>query len=176
MEVQEDVTSKPCQEEFVSADAAGQSGDVFNCESNRESLKKPNYSYKALIIMALKSHPNEKMTLKQIYTFISTNFPYYGKMENRSSWENSIRHNLSLGTKDVFEREEFSTEEKSTIGGIGGWWKLKPGVTIKKQKHVKGLLILNKEQGCTDTPKRVKTIGTLQKTSSPSELDEPHDM
>ena len=36
--------------------------------------------------------------------------------------------------------------------------------------------ILSKEQGCTETHKRGKTIGTLQKTSSPSELDEPHNV
>jgi hypothetical protein len=91
---------------------------------------KPNYSYKALIIMALQSNPHQRLTLKEIYSFICATFPYYGNMENKSGWENSIRHNLSLG-KDIFENENI-------IGGKGGWGKLKPHVDLTKYCKIKG--------------------------------------
>ena len=38
---------------------------------------KPPYSYAALIIMAMKSRPSTKLTLAEIYKWISQNFAYY---------------------------------------------------------------------------------------------------
>jgi len=55
---------------------------------------KPPYSYANLITFAINSAPKGKMTLSDIYQWISENFPFYSESSN--GWKNSIRHNLSL--------------------------------------------------------------------------------
>lgn len=58
------------------------------------SKVKPPHSYATLIAMAISSAPERKMSLNDIYTWISDTFPYYSRAGR--GWKNSIRHNLSL--------------------------------------------------------------------------------
>jgi hypothetical protein len=44
-----------------------------------EEHKKPPYSYVTLIGMAIKSSQHKRLTLSEIYEFISSRFPYYEK-------------------------------------------------------------------------------------------------
>ncbi|KAI7806569.1 forkhead box protein J2 isoform X2 [Triplophysa rosa] len=58
------------------------------------SKAKPPHSYATLIAMAISSAPERKMSLNDIYTWISDTFPHYSRAGR--GWKNSIRHNLSL--------------------------------------------------------------------------------
>ena len=66
--------------------------------------KKPPYSYAALIEMALSSSKSYTMNLRDIYSWVETNFEYFKTA--KSGWKNSIRHNLSL--QKSFTRVDFA--------------------------------------------------------------------
>ncbi|XP_041363029.1 forkhead box protein A1-like [Gigantopelta aegis] len=55
---------------------------------------KPNYSYIALISMAILGSKEEKLVLGDIYQWILDNYSYF--RTRGTGWRNSIRHNLSL--------------------------------------------------------------------------------
>uniref|UniRef100_A0AAZ3QZ19 Forkhead box protein G1 n=1 Tax=Oncorhynchus tshawytscha TaxID=74940 RepID=A0AAZ3QZ19_ONCTS len=58
------------------------------------SKAKPPHSYATLIAMAIGAAPSRKLSLNDIYMWISDMFPYYSR--SARGWKNSIRHNLSL--------------------------------------------------------------------------------
>ena len=74
---------------------------------------KPRLSYGYMIAMALQNSPDTMATLANIYEYIMKVFPYYGRLENKKGWQNSIRHNLSL--HKAFVKTEFGI-------GKGRFW------------------------------------------------------
>ncbi|XP_006635390.1 forkhead box protein J1-A [Lepisosteus oculatus] len=79
---------------------------------------KPPYSYATLICMAMQASKKSKITLSCIYKWITDNFCYFRHAD--PTWQNSIRHNLSLNK--CFIKVPREKDEP----GKGGFWKIDP--------------------------------------------------
>ena len=81
---------------------------------------KPSFSYAQLIGMSILRAPNRRLTLAQIYKWISDTFSFYNAAE--PGWQNSIRHNLSLNK--AFIKQERPKDDP----GKGNYWAIQPGM------------------------------------------------
>jgi hypothetical protein len=80
---------------------------------------KPAHSYAQLIGMAILRSPMRRLTLAQIYKWISDNYSFYNP--NDAGWQNSIRHNLSL------HKNFIKIERPKDDPGKGNYWGIEPG-------------------------------------------------
>ncbi|OAX79880.1 hypothetical protein ACJ72_05796 [Emergomyces africanus] len=96
---------------------------------------KPPYSYAILIGMAILRAPNRRLTLSQIYKWISDTFAFYRAGD--SGWQNSIRHNLSLNK--AFIKQERPKDDP----GKGNYWAIEPGMEAQflRDKPVRRSLV-----------------------------------
>ncbi|XP_050072630.1 forkhead box protein K2-like [Anopheles maculipalpis] len=91
--------------------------------------ERPPYSYSQLIVQAICASPQKKLPLCQIYSFIMEKYPYY-RVFAIKSWQNSIRHNLSMKAYFVKTRQQ---EPK-----IGHLWMIRPSceaLLVSKRFH-----------------------------------------
>ncbi|KAI0704276.1 hypothetical protein BC835DRAFT_1410345 [Cytidiella melzeri] len=78
------------------------------------STVKPDFSYAALIGQAILSSPEHRLTLQDIYEWITTVYPFYTRGEQ--TWMNSIRHSLS--TMAVFRKVTRGRNEGKSLWAI----------------------------------------------------------
>ncbi|KAI0014208.1 forkhead box protein L2 [Xylariaceae sp. FL0662B] len=88
---------------------------------------KPGHSYAQLIGMAILRAPQRRLTLSQIYKWISDTYSFYNA--NDAGWQNSIRHNLSLNK--AFIKQERPKDDP----GKGNYWAIEIGMEHQFMKE-----------------------------------------
>uniref|UniRef100_A0A8V5HJD8 Uncharacterized protein n=1 Tax=Melopsittacus undulatus TaxID=13146 RepID=A0A8V5HJD8_MELUD len=96
----------------------GDGGGAADIDYKTNPQVKPPYSYATLICMAMEASEKPKITLSAIYKWITDNFCYFRHAD--PTWQNSIRHNLSLNKCFI------KVPREKGEPGKGGFWKLDP--------------------------------------------------
>lgn len=115
------MTERPFKKARQDEEAVTQLPDPDDMPPVEDDGNKPAFSYAQMIGMAILRAPNRRLTLAQIYEWISTTFAYY-RDDSKQSWHNSIRHNLSL-------HKAFTKQERPKgDAGKGSYWVIEPGM------------------------------------------------
>lgn len=85
---------QPPQQTDVDGGGGGSSVEKAVKRGGTRRQEKPPYSYIALIVMAIQSSPQRRLTLSEIYSFLQQRFSFF--RGSYMGWKNSVRHNLSL--------------------------------------------------------------------------------
>lgn len=122
-----------------------------NLPEDESELARPPYSYVALICLAITSSPNKRLTLQEIYNYISTNFKYY--KHAGKNWKNSIRHNLSLNKCFYRIPKEGGGQRK------GGYWLFDSNhENMFQNNNWRRRVRMKRPKGQTDTPSTSVTL------------------
>ncbi|KZT02565.1 winged helix DNA-binding domain-containing protein, partial [Laetiporus sulphureus 93-53] len=78
--------------------------------------ERPNYPLPTLIKLAIFGSPRKRLTLQEIYAALQERFEWFRDNVHDKSWQNSIRHNLSL---NLCFRKVF---KPATEPGKGYYW------------------------------------------------------
>ena len=86
--------------------------------------ERPNFSYSQMITEALNNEENGMMSLHEITIYISQRYPYYRM--GVKSWQDAIRHNLSVSPK--FHPVHNS---RGSSGARGNLWTMKENIVAR---------------------------------------------
>ncbi|CAD6501943.1 BgTH12-02188 [Blumeria graminis f. sp. triticale] len=126
---------------------------------------KPPHSYAQLIGMSLLRAPTRRLTLAQIYKWVSDTYRFYTPTD--AGWQNSIRHNLSLNK--AFIKQERPKDDP----GKGNYWAIKAGSEYQFLRDVptgkwNSLGAAEQLPSLTNKPMYSITKGHLHTSSTPS--------
>lgn len=121
----------PIQEGRSSKRSKPEPMSIISSEQIPDDGTKPGHSYAMLIGMAILRAPNRRLTLAQIYKWISDTYSFYNASE--PGWQNSIRHNLSLNK--AFVKQERPKDDP----GKGNYWAIEVDMEgqFSKEKQVR---------------------------------------
>ncbi|ORX47138.1 hypothetical protein DM01DRAFT_1327139, partial [Hesseltinella vesiculosa] len=114
---------RPQQKQFTSQNLPALPAGPLHIVPSWQPLdanEKPPYSYATLIAHAILSSDLRRLTLSDIYQWITHHYPFYTM--NEHGWQNSIRHNLSLNK--AFVRLQRTSSHAS---GKGSFWTIHAG-------------------------------------------------
>ena len=89
------------------------------------SPKRPPYSFSFLTFMAIESSERKRLSVKEIYSWVIDNFPYYRNVPS-GSWKNSIRSNLSFNQS--FAKVDKNLLAMRDFSGKGSLWCVNPNI------------------------------------------------
>ncbi|KAI6251564.1 Forkhead protein sep1 [Erysiphe necator] len=119
---------------------------------------KPPHSYAQLIAMSILRAPARRLTLAQIYKWISDTFKFYSATD--AGWQNSIRHNLSLNK--AFVKQERPKDDP----GKGNYWIIQPGMEFQ---FIKEKLLGRRNLNIAEQPPTMPGRSTLPSAGSPAD-------
>ncbi|KAG6017545.1 hypothetical protein E4U43_000934 [Claviceps pusilla] len=157
-----------CAKKIKTEDATLPPHDSFPAITDDGS--KPAHSYAQLIGMAILRSPLRRLTLAQIYKWISDNYSFYSPTD--AGWQNSIRHNLSL------HKNFIKIERPKDDPGKGNYWGIEPGTESQflKDRSTKKAAPTAENLPVMSTrlePSRPFTAPLLQEPALPSQQHQP---
>lgn len=81
--------------------------------SPSNSKGKPPHSYATLIAMAIRAAPEGKLSLNDIYTWISDTFPYYSRAGRGWKVESRQMHTSTFAWKSKLTKNDFFLQRKA---------------------------------------------------------------
>ncbi|KIY52962.1 winged helix DNA-binding domain-containing protein, partial [Fistulina hepatica ATCC 64428] len=85
--------TSPVRKDFTSSSVAPYHALPYTLPPGPYSHEKPTHPYAAIVGQAILSSPSHRLTLQEIYDWITIVYPYYKRGD--TTWMNSIRHVLS---------------------------------------------------------------------------------
>lgn len=133
--------------------------------NENQAFDKPPYSFPCLIGLALYSSDSNRLSVSQIYDFITAKFPFF--LTAKPGWKNSVRHNLSLN-KFFCKLDRVEGD-----GGKGTMWGIASGMQ-ESLRHVIELCENKGQKNNSNKPKN-NTQTKATPTNSPAKLKKkPH--
>lgn len=105
-------------------------GSLTNPSSVKVSqfAQRPPYSFSCLTFLAIESSQRKRLSVKEIYNWVTSNFPYYRSVPS-GSWKNSIRHNLAMN--QCFCKVDKNLLAMRDFSGKGSLWCINPELRPK---------------------------------------------